>query len=466
MPATLIIYISFCGIAVSIPTITKIFNNENGGEKTSIELLNYPEEQNFQLRRKIEERLQNDDPLYACALCGQPLVLRSNKYQKLGRHTFYFKHEYDSGDCPIKTANKYSREELQAMKYNGAKESKAHLESKLYLASMLKRDPRFTDIKVEEVIRGKGWSKKWKKPDIAAVFQGRQVVFEVQLSTTFLDVIVSREIFYRDEGIAIFWVFRNLNPVHARATEKDVFFNNKSNALSLDEESMTATTESGELTFTGHFKEPVLLSDTSISEHWQTMPVTFDLIKFDGETGKPYFRVFESAYKQVVEQQKHVRFAGPLENLTNLVLEDMPRENDFVECCSKLRELGIYSEPGMTHKFSKLLMALISIRDGTVYFENQNGKWTWLVNYVWQHHIHYWVVLLYVVADYNRTELVFDDNNYKLTEKRKRFQSTWRTDATLKQSTEHYPLFLALFPKIENSLKAFKKKLEQNPTDS
>ena len=50
---------------------------------------------------------------------------------------------------------------------------------------------------------------EWKKPDISASYKNINIVFEIQLSTTFLSVIVDREYFYKDNQTYILWVFKN-----------------------------------------------------------------------------------------------------------------------------------------------------------------------------------------------------------------------------------------------------------------
>lgn len=187
-------------------TITDLLNLDTENAESALYLLSQREEQIFKLRRLVEERVQAKNPVYACNSCGQPVVIRSHRLHN-AHHTFYFKHLHNSGDCPIKTDSKHTKDEIRCMQYNGAKESLTHIELKHYLAEHLRKNSRFTEVKVEEVIKGAdGWSRKWKKPDISALFNGKTVVFEIQLSTTFLDVIVSREVFYFNKGISIFCI--------------------------------------------------------------------------------------------------------------------------------------------------------------------------------------------------------------------------------------------------------------------
>ena len=47
----------------------------------------------------------------------------------------------------------------------------------------------------------------WRKPDVIAKYNNLNIVFELQLSTTFISVVVQRDIFYRLNDYFIIWVF-------------------------------------------------------------------------------------------------------------------------------------------------------------------------------------------------------------------------------------------------------------------
>ncbi len=339
------------------------------------------------------------------------------------------------------------------MKYNGAKESLMHIELKHYLAEQLEKDGRFTKIQVEKVVKATGWSRKWKKPDVSALFNGKPVVFEIQLSTTFLDVIVSREVFYLNEGVSIFWIFNSLNPESSRATEKDVFFNNKSNALSINDRSKELSLNDGQLVFTGHFKKPYLDRKTNnIKEIWDEMPVKFDDIKFDRLTHKPYFISFDGQHDQVIAKQREIKIREPIKLFEDIVLQSDPDYVSRKECASKLVAVGLYDQDDLYSGFLKFVKALLSVRDGKVHFPNQDGKWAWLANYVWDNHKSYWIVFLFTVSEYKRTDMVFNPSNDKLNNKRKEFKENRKHDLKFQQDETYYPLLAVLLPELRVKL--------------
>ena len=433
-------------------SIIDLLNIDTGKARSALDLLSQSEELVFKLRRIVEERIQAENPIYACNSCGQPVVVRSHRLRN-AKHTFYFKHLHSSRDCPIKTDSTYTKDEIRCMKYNGAKESLMHIELKHYLAEQLGKDGRFTKIQVEKVVKATGWSRKWKKPDVSALFNGKPVVFEIQLSTTFLDVIVSREVFYLNEGISIFWIFNNLNPEFSRATEKDVFFNNKSNALSINNRSKELSLKEKRLVFTGHYKKSYFDPKTNtIKETWDEIIVRFDDIKFDPLTHKPYFISIDSQHEQAHTEQREAKIREPIKSFEDIVLQNDPDYKSRKECASKLVSVGLYDKDDLYSGFLRFMKALLSVRDGRVHFLNQDGKWAWVANYVWEHHISYWIVFLFTVSEYKRTDIVFNPSNDKLNKKRKEFKDNWEHDPKFQQDKTYYPLLAALLPELRGRL--------------
>lgn len=70
----------------------------------------------------------------------------------------------------------------------------------------------------------------------APMVGGIPIAFEVQLSTTYLNVTAQRREFYRQEGGLLFWVFSQFSMDARRLTQDDVFYNNNRNAFVLTSE--------------------------------------------------------------------------------------------------------------------------------------------------------------------------------------------------------------------------------------
>src|ERR1039458_9842236 len=101
---------------------------------------------------------------------------------------------------------------------------------KMWVAQCLEADPRFSNVRVEATWRGR-LTGEYRRPDVRATLDSRDVAFEIQLSTTHLNVIAERRYFYLCEGGLLFWIFRAFDADSRRLTHDDVFFNNNRNAF-------------------------------------------------------------------------------------------------------------------------------------------------------------------------------------------------------------------------------------------
>lgn len=74
------------------------------------------------------------------------------------------------------------------------------------------------------------------KPDVYTKYNNIQIVFELNLFTTFLSVIVERDSFYRMHGAYIIWVLNSFEPQDQKVVEKDIYYAHKRNVFVLDDE--------------------------------------------------------------------------------------------------------------------------------------------------------------------------------------------------------------------------------------
>ncbi len=186
------------------------------------------------LRRTLREDMECGEPRLACALCGVPVVLVAQD----GEKRFFFRHTLEDGRCPAETRGRYSQAELDALRYNGQKESRAHQRMKAWVAQCLLADPAFSDVQVEKRWTG-ALTGEWRQPDVRAVYRGLPVVMEIQLSTTYLNVIVERTAFYQRNGALLLWVFAHFDLQARRLMQDDVFFANNRNAFVVSCETWT-----------------------------------------------------------------------------------------------------------------------------------------------------------------------------------------------------------------------------------
>ena len=110
------------------------------------------------------------------------------------------------------------------------KGSRSQIQMKEWVAESLRADPNFSDASVEQRWSG-ALTKGWRKPDVRATYRSTPVVFEVQLSTTYINVIKMRRKFYLREGVLVLWVFAKFDLDARRLAQDDVFFDNNRNAF-------------------------------------------------------------------------------------------------------------------------------------------------------------------------------------------------------------------------------------------
>lgn len=248
----------------------------------------------MKLRMLVRTMMRKEQPLYRCAICNTPVHLCSRRETK----RFYFKHRHEDGNCPAITKGALSQEEIDARKYNGAKESHLHLKMKEWLVKCLRVDGRFEEICTEARWSGR-FTGEWRKPDVRATYNGLPIAFEVQLSTTYLDVIAGRREFYLRQGGLLFWIFAIFDSEHGRLTEEDVFYNNNQNIFIVNAGTVADSLVTKEFRLECVWAQPTSAGGVS-ALHRKT--VSFQELTLDQEKQQGYFFDFEG-HKQEIQKR-------------------------------------------------------------------------------------------------------------------------------------------------------------------
>lgn len=235
------------------------------------------------LRMSLRQSISEGSPLYTCPICGVPVYLVSLKEKR----RFFFRHDLEDGRCPARTRGELSEKEINARKYNGAKESWAHIHMKEIIAESLRCDPRFSEVKVEAVLKSQDRA-AWRKPDVQAIYDGIPVAFEIQLSTTFLRVIAERRAFYLREGGLLVWIFKSFEEDRARLTQEDIFYNNNRNLFLASEETLKASREAGSLILDCRWAEPSL-NLGKVETQWNGRLTAFNELAIEREKQRVFF---------------------------------------------------------------------------------------------------------------------------------------------------------------------------------
>ncbi|HCE1977267.1 TPA: hypothetical protein NGS68_000533 [Vibrio parahaemolyticus] len=288
---------------------------------------------------KLRRSLEDGSRVYLCPDCYQRVVLRGTP-NRVVRH---YKHKKDSLDCPNKEDHHLTKDELLALKFNGQKEGQQHRKAKDFLYGALVNDSenRFTDIAKEKTYLDEhpcGIDKRWRRPDVRATYHGphgpRKVVFELQLSTTFLSVIVAREDFYQRNEAFIIWVLLDFDG--ERYTDLDIAYGNRANAFVLSQKAIEKTEKIGKLWLEVYYRQPSLNNDLSISYQWLSELIPFEAITLHDYYHKAYYLdidTLETELKLQVRQIEHKQQAEQLETWRNKILS---KPNDSKEVKSKL----------------------------------------------------------------------------------------------------------------------------------
>lgn len=286
-------------------TIEFVLNKDNGSTIEANHFFLKEENEIFRYRNELQKAIKGiRDPLFVCYFCGQMIKIRGGGQTKKILH---FAHRKDSEICHLKTDTHHSALEINRLKYNGAKESPLHFETKNLIKEFIELNNDFSNIKVESVVKSNTNYFEWKKPDISAIYREVNVVFEIQLSTTFLSVIVDREHFYKENQTYILWVFKNfeLDEFRQRFTEKDVFYSNNRNAFILDHNSINLSLKNKDLYLLCYYQKPII-EDLKIKYTWESQYVCFNELIFDDLNYKIFYFDVELVENKLIIELKEI----------------------------------------------------------------------------------------------------------------------------------------------------------------
>ena len=309
-------------------SITKVWDVRNKKEIDAKQFFSLPEGEIMSMRRELLLAITTDTPYWVCPVCGQ-MVKISGKRTARGKALF-FSHLHDSEDCPIKTNTGLTKRMIEARKYALVQESERHHRLKTSIANFLEetnsKNKGVSDVQIEKRVTTDLPFMNWRCPDVQAMYNGMHLVFELQLSTTFISTIVERDLFYRLNNYFIIWVFNfEENKEYMDLTNlmcKDIYYANKRNIFVFDRDAQTESFKRKELVLKCNW----LNADNT----WQYEPndgdrngifITLDQLKFDTKSNKPYYYDAENEYflkyqdKLVLREKQELDLQTVLEGL-------------------------------------------------------------------------------------------------------------------------------------------------------
>jgi hypothetical protein len=433
-------------LSVLNPEITEVLDLRSGVHHSVHDVIGGTNEEVIPLRLAIKTAQKEGQPIYVCSMCNVPVSLLMHPDSR----RFFFRHLVEDGRCSAITRGELSREEINARKYNGTKESARHIRMKEMVAASLRTDPRFFNIQIEtrweSAITG-----QWRKPDVNATFDGRgtidptKIAFEIQLSTTYLDVIAERRLFYLQAGGLLFWIFAEFGEDGRRLTQDDVFYNNNQNAFIVDEDSTAASVELKEFHLTCIWAEPG-------SSQLQRKLVPFRELTLDPKNQQAfyydYYSAEEALRRKIRDDAAHLRgrfeaawiaWANDNEDIGK-VWGSFYREFRAIGVPLPFYPKGIHA---------LLLNALYSAKHGRVIGWNYN-KFIEVAHRIAIGHKNYLRLFRHALEIYHREEqIIREDKSGKWADRARIYKKAIREgDPAYEPDTEHYEVLAFLFPEL------------------
>lgn len=232
----------------------------------------------FNTRNAFAVREEYSRKKLFCYECDQSLHIAASKFDRL-----FFRHGPNAGSCILKDQEFSS---LELTLYNDtltAKESPRHRDLKNKIAELLK----VTDgVEKDSVFADTHYlfhEKEKRRPDVYCKYQGKEIVFEIQLSALSFRYILDRRDFYRKKGIYLVWILDAFDVKGQSHTERDIkYLSSYQNFFKLDETSI-------EMRLVCTYKSPYINEKNQLHSPWTSRSLTFDQLRFCSQELQVYY---------------------------------------------------------------------------------------------------------------------------------------------------------------------------------
>ncbi|SHE76387.1 DUF6035 family protein [Dysgonomonas macrotermitis] len=258
----------------------------------------------FEIRQHIINELKEGRAPYICSCCKIPVKISGGAPGE-GTQSLHFRHAQRNSNCIYNDPSKYTREQILCMKFNGAKEGYKHEYLKNTIASILNEDMNYLPLKVEveKVVRSQQVSKEWRKPDIRAIYPDKKIVFELQIASTFVDVILERSSFYKQEKSYLIWVLDEFSTDLKEQTfsQTDILVSSNYNVFVFDKEMEELSTKSNRLHLKCNYVYHTVQRDKLSPPLWGIEIITLQQIHYDKKY-RVYFYNTEGKKEELLEE--------------------------------------------------------------------------------------------------------------------------------------------------------------------
>lgn len=314
-------------------SVAYVFDVKDGKQHAASEYLGPDVDLEYQvnLRHYLADAfIGSKPPRLRCYDCRKLLKVRKNR-----KEGYHFWHASES--CIHAGSSTLSRDRLNAIKYNGQKESEAHHELKNKLAYYLEQMNEVGEgnVKLEKHVVSDLQDYTYRKPDINFRYKNLKIAMEVQLSTTWLDVILTREQFYRDNKMFVIWVFNSFedDDTKRKAAWNDILFANESHAYLFDSEAESMSAKTKRLHLKVYYRQYWIDENNELEVDYESDLIDFKEITFDDNGYRHYYKDVKARKQELEEEikkQQEIRIA-------ELKEQRLKREKKYAEA-AQLRE--------------------------------------------------------------------------------------------------------------------------------
>lgn len=347
---------------VKDPLIEEVILCQSGQTMQAADMVAKTRRELALMRAEYEDAINRNDPIARCAACHRPVKPRLSRLRRQ-----FFRHYQGDGNCPYKTTGERNQRIIDAMRYNGRKEGDEHKRVKKLLESSIKADAQFDDLAIEQRWWGITDETKWRKPDVKAKHNGVSVAFEVQLSTTFLNVMRERRQFYLENGGILLWIFKSADTVEPRQFQDDAFYCNNSNLFVVDDETCQISVANGRLMLRCHYQVPCDGGD----DVWRTEIVSFDKLTIDLSGQRVFYFDYEAAMEELRESHRQTyvadlrgRFTRFMANYQSRWESSESRDREYQVLRKDFLKQGIALPDEIKRDFLRFSILVLSARKG------------------------------------------------------------------------------------------------------
>lgn len=453
--------------AVANPKIRDVINLDTGVDLNAVTFIEKHRHQALmKVRNTVLERMQDERPHYVCSLCTTPVYLVATP-----EWHFFFRHRIEDGSCPAQTRHPLTEEQIRERKYHGLRESAPHKRIKELIERSLQADPAYSAIAQEKTWRSIHDPAAYRRPDVQADTAEGKLAFEVQLSTTFLSVVVGRRIFYRDEGALLVWIFGSFDPAYRRLMTDDVLFPNNSNLFVVDEETTAISEARGKFHLRCHYRAPLREGNT-LTDEWREEIIAFSDVTQDRPGQRAYAFDYEGEEAKLKERIQIEAVQAKAE------IERMDRTDFFEFWCEhgrsfrhttenranwlQLRErmmrhgIALPDYPDSDGELKAMVSALYSVREGHPIGWNYT-KLIQVGHLLAESHPRLLLAFGHAVKIHGRTEQITrEDSTGKWEARMKPVSAAMRRrDPAFMPDPDLLPLMAFLFPEVAGKVQSY-----------